>query len=87
MSRSLSTHVKKAHVFDGIHSAKFISLGQLRDDDCIDILDKTEKNILKNKTLILLGHRNKTDGLWDIPISRPLRHSSHAIITRDKTKT
>ena len=38
-------------------------------------------------TLILKGHRNKTDGLWDIPISRPVRHHAMSIITKDKKKT
>ena len=37
--------------------------------------------------LILKVHRNKTDGLWDIPISRQFRHRAHAIITWDKTNT
>ena len=41
----------------------------------------------KKKTLILKGHRNNTDGSWEIHISRPLRHHVHGIITRDNTKT
>ena len=86
LSESLGTHEKKAHVFDGLHSASLIYLVQLCDNDCISILDKNDINILKNNMLILKGHRNKTDGLWVIPISRPLRHRSHAIIARDKTK-
>ena len=57
------------------------------DDDCIAILDKNEINILKGKKLILKGHRNNIDGLWDIPISRPERHDALVFITRDKTKT
>ena len=54
---------------------------------CVDILDKNEINILKGNTLILKGHRNKIDGLWDITISIPVRHFVMAIITKDKTKT
>ena len=87
LSRSLSTHAKKAHLFNGLHSALIISLEQLCDNDCIAILDNNEINILKDKKLILKGHRNKTDRLWDIPISRPLRYCVHVIITRYKTKT
>ena len=37
---SLSGHEKRAHIFDGLHSASLISLGQLCDDDCVTILDK-----------------------------------------------
>ena len=81
LSRSLSIHVKKAHVFYGLHRASLISLVQLCDNDCISILDKNDINILKNNTLVLKGHRNNIDGLWDIPISRPLRYCTHAIIT------
>ena len=46
------------------------------DDDCFAILDKNVINILKGRTLILKGHRNKIDGLWYIPISIPVRDSA-----------
>ena len=82
----LSDHAKKAHISDRLQSASLITLGQLFDDDCVAILDKNEINIIKVKTLILKGHRNKTDGLWDIPISRTVRHHAMVIITKDKTK-
>ena len=84
---SRSTHKKKSHVFDGINIPSLISLGQLYDDEFIAILDKNEINILKNNTVVLRGHRNRTDVLWDIPISIPLIHLSHEIITGEKTKT
>ena len=87
LSISLSIHAKKEHIFDGLHSASLIYLGQLSDDYCISILDKNEINILKVKTLILKGHRNNTYGLWDIPISVPVIHCALSIVTRDKTKT
>ena len=57
------------------------------DDDYIAILDTDEINIIEDYKLILKGYRNKADGRWYIPISRPLRHQSHAIIKRDRTKT
>ena len=79
--------MQKRHTFfDGLHSDLLISLGQLCDNDYIDILDKNDINIPKNKTLILKGNKNKTDSLWGIPISRPLIHRAHAIITRYKKK-
>ena len=87
LSRILSTHAKKAHIFYGLHSALLIYLGQLSDNDCIVILDNNKINILKYKKPIFKGHRNKTDGLWYIPISRPLRHRARSIITRENTKT
>ena len=86
LSGILRTYAKKAHVFDELHSALLISLVQLCEVYCMAILDKNDINILKNKIHILKGHINKTDILWYIPISRPLRHRAHAIITREKIK-
>ena len=86
LASSQSAHAKKAHIFDGLHSDSLISLVQICDDDFAVILYKKEINILKFKTLILKGHRNKTDDLCNIPISRPVRHRAMAIITKDKTK-
>ena len=86
LASSLSAHAKKSHIFDGLHSASLISFGQLYDDDCVAILYKNEVNIPKVKTLILKEHRNKIDGLWDIPILSPVRHCTMEIIAKDKTK-
>ena len=77
---------KCTHFFDGLHSASLISLFQLCKYDNIEILDKNEMKILKEKKLILKLHRHKTYGLWHIPISITLGHCDHVIITRDKTK-
>ena len=40
LSGSLSTHAKRAHIFDGLYSASRISLGLLYYEDCVAILDK-----------------------------------------------
>ena len=77
---------KKAHISDGLHSASIVSLFQLYNDDCIVILAKNDINILKDYKLILKVYRNKTYGLWDIPISRPLRHQACSIITQNNNK-
>ena len=87
LASSLSSHAKKAHIFDRLHSASLISLCQLCDDYCVEILDKNEINILKGKTIILKRHRTKTDELGYIPISIPVNHRAMGIITKDKTKT
>ena len=59
----ISIHEKKAHMFDGLHSASLIYLGQLCDNEFSYILDKNEINILKDSNIILKVHRNKTYGL------------------------
>ena len=52
LARSVIDHAKKAHIFDGLHSASVISLGQFYDYDCVAILDKIEINIINGKMLI-----------------------------------
>ena len=86
ISRSLSIHAKKSHIFVVLHSASLISLSQICDDDYIVNLDKNIFNIIKDRKLILKGHRNNTYGSWDVLIPRPFRHHDHAIITRYKKK-
>ena len=58
-----------------LHSSSLISLCQLCENDCIAILDKNEINILKGEAIIIKGHRKKTYGLWDIPISNETSRS------------
>lgn len=48
--------------------------------------------INKNNKVIIRGQRNKTDGLWDVPIQLPpkikeIHHTSNAMINLDQTKT
>ena len=55
LESSIIAHAKKLHIFDGLHNASLIYLGQLCDYDCVVILDQNSLNILKSKTLILKG--------------------------------
>jgi hypothetical protein len=93
----LSQSTKKAHFLDGITNSSLISIGQLCDDNCIAILYKHKIEVYKNKTRVLTGTRNTTDGLWDIPIPSMLSPTVHsadtkpsqkvnAIICKDQTK-
>ena len=83
---SLTALATNTHIFDDLNSASLISLGQLYDDDCIAILDKHKIQIIKESKVVMQGHRNPNDGLWDIPIKKPSQHKALAIITKDKTK-
>ena len=92
----LSKAAKKAHIFRDLHTASLISLGQLCDDNCQVFLDKDRLIVLKHQEVIVVGHRNHNDGLWDIPLgSSPQFEAStytanqkaNVIITKDKTKT
>jgi hypothetical protein len=92
---SFSGKAKKAHSLDGITNSSLISIGQLRDDDCVTILDNTKIEVFKNDTCVLSGKRNATDGIWDIPIpitsaranNPPVTQQVNAITHKDQTKT
>jgi hypothetical protein len=71
LHRSLSKTAKTAHVLDGMTNSLLISIGQLCDDDCVAILDTRRPQVFKNSQCILMGPRNKTDGLWDIVLPLP----------------
>ena len=83
LQKSLSQQATKSHIFDGLHSASIISLGQLCGDHCIAILDNNEIHILKYSTLILKGRQNWLYVLWVIPITKPIQNRPHVINTRD----
>ena len=62
----LSEQATTAHVFDDLTNTSLLSVGQLCDDDCTAIFDKTVMKIVKNGTTVINGTRNNVDGLWDI---------------------
>ena len=64
-----------------------LSLGQLCDYECVAILDQYKIQVIKESKVVMQGHRNPDDGLWDIPIKKPFQHKALVIITRYKTKT
>ena len=84
---SLSQQASKSHVFGWIHSSSLISLVQLCKKYYIAISDQNAINILKDSKWILKVHKNWLDGLWGIPITKPIQNRAHAIITVDITKT
>ena len=83
---SLTLSATNTHVFDDLHSAYFISLGKLCDNNCVSILDKHKIQVIKESKVVMQGHRNADDGLWDIPIKKNFQKKALSIITRDKTK-
>ena len=93
LSTQLSSRAKQAHLFDEIKTP-LISLGQLCDDNCDILLTKSTLIAKKNNTIILTGTRNKTDGLWDVPLNapslipkqQPQQQQANIIIRKDKTK-
>jgi len=70
LSKELSSQALRATALPALKSSSLISLGQLCDDDCTVILNKKKLLAVKNDKIILEGHRNYLDGLWDIPIQK-----------------
>ena len=59
-----------SHTFPNLHSASLLSIGQVCDADCSALFTKHQLKVFDNKKkLVLTGHRNQTDGLWDVPVS------------------
>ena len=66
MDKTLSTRAKMVYVLPQITSSLLLSMGQLCKNDCIAIFNKQKLHVYKNNICILVGHRNKADGLWDV---------------------
>ena len=88
---SLSQQACEALVFLNITNTLLISVGQLCDDNCVAIFDKNLLRIFKQNCLIIKGHRNLLDGLWDIPLTpsthwklTPEQQSLNVIIHKNK---
>ena len=68
LAPSISNTAKLAHIFDNLHSASLVSLGQLCDDGCKVLLDHSNMYVFKNNSIVLKGYRIFSDGLWDVPL-------------------
>ena len=66
----LSPTGSKVDIFPGLRHS-LISLGQLCDDGCEIKLNKHKLIATKEGKVILEGHRNLSDKLWDIPLPPP----------------
>ena len=63
---SLSPTASQCHVLPDLRSASLISVGKLCNDDCVVTFDKHRVYVTKNNKIILQGHRNRRDNLWDM---------------------
>ena len=81
----VSSNATRARIFPDLKNSSLLSIGQLCDDDCFALFSKKYLTIFKDNELILFGHRNTTNGLWDVPMI-PKYESMNAIINRNQTK-
>ncbi len=67
---SISQTASKAHILPNLSpNNSLFSLDQSADDGCIILLNKNYLQALNKIEQILTGFQNKTDDLWDIPMS------------------
>jgi hypothetical protein len=78
-----------------------ISIGQLCDDNCVALFTRYNVKLYKDGNIIILGERNKNNGLWTIPLApqaatlpplmrhtplSPASHSAKGAIRHARTK-
>ena len=66
---NLSKIATEAHTFPHLKSSSLLSLGQLCDDGCDVLLNRTSLHVFRNAQHILQGQRNYIDGPWDVPVA------------------
>ena len=89
MHHVLSKIATSANVIKGLTNTSLISIGQLCDDNCTAIFEKTNLRVYKNNILVVSGIRNFKDGLWDIVLGKQPQYPvqvANIIIRQDKTK-
>ena len=69
-STRLSNIATEASILPGLNSASLLSIGQLCDDNYNVTFYKHKMEVYKNDEKVLIGVRNKEDGLWDVPIKK-----------------
>ena len=100
LAKELSSQAKVGHIFNELESGSLISLGQLCDDDCVALFTKYDVKVYKEGKVIIIGKRNTTNGLWNVPLApkesaRPAtpepphgkrRHTANSALRDIKTK-
>ena len=64
----LSLQASKALIVPKLTNESLLSVGQFYDDGYNVHFTKNNVQVIKNKLLLLQGHRNHIDGLWDVPL-------------------
>ena len=79
LSTKLSTHAQTAMILPHLKSTLLISIGQLCNDNCNVLLNKSCLIAIQNNKIILEGIRNSYDNLWDIPVKKNISPQNYQI--------
>ena len=67
-------------MLNDLATRSLLSIGQLRNEDCIALFSKYHLNFLKNNKVSIEGKRNNS-GLWDVPLHHPRTKSQTPTLT------
>ena len=100
LHNDLSQKAQKAYSFPQLTNESLISVGQLCDDNCKVLFDKSSVKVIKNNKTILSGSRSCKDKLYDLKIpNHNIKNNNNLmptfdigqqinfIIHKDQTKT
>ena len=74
-------------VFPSLSNESLLSLRQLLyNNGCVPLFDTYNVHVYKQGKLVTKGHRNFTDGLWDVKFQQHKINKINYIISKDKTK-
>ena len=96
LHNALSKKAQTTYTFPNLTNESLLSVGQICDDDCEVVFDKTNVKIIKNNNNIMQGRRSPYDKLFDIYLTpakqventkSTIYHKMNYIIRKDKSKT
>ena len=68
LSNKLYSKSHSYHVFNDIITGSLILFFKVCDDECVATFTKFDVKILKHNRVIITGLRDRTNGLWNIPL-------------------
>ena len=66
------------HVLPGMTNSSLLSIGQLRDNECVVVFDELHLDVYSYTKITFKGMCHVTDGLWDIKINK-YKNSLHTM--------
>ena len=69
-NKDLSLSSQSGHILDNLRTGSLISIGKFCDDNCAATFTKKYIHIVKNVHVLIKGTQNKSNVLWNIPLSK-----------------
>jgi hypothetical protein len=82
----LPAPAREAHIVPGLAHASLVSIKTLCDAGCRVTYDDENCRVYFNQTMVWIGHREPTTGLWVLPLD-PLKTTDNVTPTRNDSET